>query len=272
MRQLCLSKDLIPSSFLEDLRRPPDGAATGPSVQISTVPNEKRQQLVERLQRWMADKEGCAVSVFLLHRQRLIVAQICLEDTLSDPRITDCGHACECFYSRTFCRAELVDCNLCISHYISVAESPNCPYDRHPISLASLLELPPEASEFVELDENATSIKSAKISELVKYLKVFDPTDKTLVFSQFTSFLDHVAAALREEGIAFCRFDGSMNAKQVRSCWGVCLMRIANRSDLGVPSSGEREEPGDIPSSHAHLAEIGSGRIEPDCSVECVLV
>jgi SWI/SNF-related matrix-associated actin-dependent regulator of chromatin subfamily A3 len=38
-----------------------------------------------------------------------------------------------------------------------------------------------------------------------------------LVFSQFTSFLDIVAGSLKAEGIQFCRFDGSMNAKQVSS-------------------------------------------------------
>lgn len=61
----------------------------------------------------------------------------------------------------------------------------------------------------------APAIRSAKIEELIKYLKVFDTNDKTLVFSQFTSFLDLVAGSLKQEGIQYCRFDGSMNAKQV---------------------------------------------------------
>jgi len=62
----------------------------------------------------------------------------------------------------------------------------------------------------------APTIRSAKIEELVRYLKIFDTRDKTLVFSQFTSFLDLVAGSLKQEGIQYCRFDGSMNAKQVR--------------------------------------------------------
>jgi len=92
--------------------------------------------------------------------------------------------------------------------------SNSCPLCRHNINPYSLLELPPDTSEWVEPEE-VPPVKSAKIAELIKYLKVFDPNDKTLVFSQFTSFLDHVAAGLREEGILFCRFDGSMNSKQV---------------------------------------------------------
>ena len=98
-----------------------------------------------------------------------------------------------------------------------LARSNSCPLCRHNINVASLLELPPDSSEYVEPDLDVSPVKSAKIAELIKYLKVFEGTDKTLVFSQFTSFLDHVAAGLKEAGIQFCRFDGSMNSKQVRA-------------------------------------------------------
>lgn len=85
--------------------------------------------------------------------------------------------------------------------------------------MASLLELPPEEKPFIdpEASPDPPTFRSAKIEELIKYLKAFDTSDKTLVFSQFTSFLDIVAGSLKVEGIQFCRFDGSMNAKQVRS-------------------------------------------------------
>lgn len=89
--------------------------------------------------------------------------------------------------------------------------------DRHPLALTSLLELPPDVKDEIDIDNTvAPPTKSAKIAELVRYLKAFDKNDKTLVFSQFTTFLDRVAAVLQEEGINFCRFDGSMNAKKVR--------------------------------------------------------
>lgn len=88
--------------------------------------------------------------------------------------------------------------------------------DRHPISLASLLELPPD-DDLVDEDIIKPPSRSAKITELVKYLRAFDADDKTLVFSQFTSFLDRVAGVLSEEGISYCRFDGSMPAKKVPS-------------------------------------------------------
>lgn len=104
-------------------------------------------------------------------------------------------------------------CLVCISEVIK--RQAMCPMDRHALSMASLLELPPD----VDLVPDDVAIKpaarSAKIAELVKYLRAFDAGDKSLVFSQFTSFLDRVAGVLEDEGISFCRFDGSMPAKKV---------------------------------------------------------
>lgn len=94
--------------------------------------------------------------------------------------------------------------------------------DRHPLELSSLLELPPDAVPDFDESSITLSSRSAKINELVRYLKAFDSDDKALVFSQFTSFLDRVAAVLQEEGIPFCRFDGRMNAKKV------CVIYIAS--------------------------------------------
>jgi SWI/SNF-related matrix-associated actin-dependent regulator of chromatin subfamily A3 len=94
--------------------------------------------------------------------------------------------------------------------------------DRHPIALASLLEVPPDAPDTFEEHVISPSTRSAKITELVRYLKAFDSGDKTLVFSQFTTFLDRVAAVLQEEGIKFCRFDGSMPAKKASAYRSGC--------------------------------------------------
>ncbi|KAI4920930.1 hypothetical protein J4E85_009045 [Alternaria conjuncta] len=58
-----------------------------------------------------------------------------------------------------------------------------------------------------------TFIPSAKISrtvELLKEIKENDPTEKTLVFSQFTSLLDLVEVPLHRERLAYQRYDGSM--------------------------------------------------------------
>ena len=58
---------------------------------------------------------------------------------------------------------------------------------------------------------------SAKIARLLTHLKSLrrqDPTLKSVVFSQFTSFLDLIEPALERDRIPFLRLDGSMAQKQ----------------------------------------------------------
>lgn len=128
--------------------------------------------------------------------------------------------------------------------------SNSCPLCRHNINPYSLLELPPDSSEYIEPEE-VPPVKSAKIEEIIKYLKVFERNDKTLVFSQFTSFLDLVAAGLKAEGINYCRFDGSMNSKKVSSPSLILLLllhrysmseanQVETRSDCPIPDSIDR--------------------------------
>lgn len=131
-------------------------------------------------------------------------------DILADPRITDCGHPCEIITSRNKLTSV---CLLCISEVIK--RQGLCPMDRHELSMASLLELPPDLDLVPDDVTVKPAARSAKIAELVKYLRAFDAGDKTLVFSQFTSFLDRVAGVLEDEGISYCRFDGSMPAAKV---------------------------------------------------------
>jgi SNF2 family DNA or RNA helicase len=60
---------------------------------------------------------------------------------------------------------------------------------------------------------NKTYISSAKINRTVELLMDIaknDPTEKTLIFSQFTSLLDLVEVPLFREKIKYQRYDGSM--------------------------------------------------------------
>lgn len=158
-------------------------------------------------------------------------------------------------------------CLLCITEVIRRQNI--CPMDRHPLDVTSLLELPPDVKDEVDTDATVTPpTKSAKISELVRYLKAFDKNDKTLVFSQFTSFLDRVAAVLHEEGINFCRFDGSMNAKKV----DLLLRELtsASRSDCKLPNSYQQGEQEDESGRHADLAQVRGSRSQLDSSKQCL--
>ena len=58
-----------------------------------------------------------------------------------------------------------------------------------------------------------TYVPSAKIDrtmQIIKEIRDNDPTEKTLVFSQFTSLLDLVEVPLNREHIQYQRYDGSM--------------------------------------------------------------
>ncbi|KAK6338952.1 hypothetical protein TWF696_009752 [Orbilia brochopaga] len=68
---------------------------------------------------------------------------------------------------------------------------------------------------FRDLARNwTTSAKIEKVREILKTIRENDPTEKTIVFSSFTSFLDLLQIPLqRDDGIPFERYDGSMSAK-----------------------------------------------------------
>jgi SWI/SNF-related matrix-associated actin-dependent regulator of chromatin subfamily A3 len=71
--------------------------------------------------------------------------------------------------------------------------------DRRPLTAADLHE-PPPATDLTQkpvrdMEEEPQGIRagsSAKIDQLVHLLNLTPPTEKSLVFSQFTSFLDKV--------------------------------------------------------------------------------
>lgn len=122
---------------------------------------------------------------------------VCL-DTLQSPVITACAHG--------FCRN-------CITRVIETQHK--CPLCRADLALEHLVE---PAAAMGEDDEEAIEIdpgeSSSKIEALVKLLKSssMDSQVKTVVFSQWTSFLDLVQAQLVKNGMSYSRLDGKMNA------------------------------------------------------------
>ena len=83
---------------------------------------------------------------------------------------------------------------------------------------------------------------SAKIAALVTHLKQLrrtNPEIKSVVFSQFTSFLDLIGPALAREGISFLRFDGSMSQKQRAAILG----EFAADSSLDSKSTSKGKGP-----------------------------
>jgi SWI/SNF-related matrix-associated actin-dependent regulator of chromatin subfamily A3 len=122
---------------------------------------------------------------------------ICL-DTLEQPVITACAHA--------YCRG-------CIEQVIE--RQHKCPLCRADINDTNTLVSP--AADFGEdtaAAEAEPDSPSSKIETLVKILTAQGqaPGTKTVVFSQWTSFLNLIEPHLAQRGIKFARVDGKMSS------------------------------------------------------------
>ncbi|KAJ5573642.1 uncharacterized protein N7459_008069 [Penicillium hispanicum] len=171
---------------------------------------ENMQALQDMLQLQIESQEVCA---------------ICL-DNLDQPVITACAHS--------FCRG-------CIEQVIE--RQHKCPLCRADIKDSSTL-----VSPAVELGENADTVvadpksPSSKIEALMKVLTASGqaPGTKTVVFSQWTSFLDLVEPHLEQRGVRFVRIDGKMqsvkrdNSIEVFTHDPTCTVLLASLSVCSV--------------------------------------
>ncbi|EDN05404.1 conserved hypothetical protein [Histoplasma mississippiense (nom. inval.)] len=125
------------------------------------------------------------------------ICAICL-DTLQQPVITPCAHtfdyscieqAIERQHKCPLCRAEIEDCKSLVAPSADFGEDTN----------------------EIDIDPETTS---SKIQALLKILtaKGQAPNTKTVVFSQWVSFLDIVEPQLVRNGITFARIDGKMSS------------------------------------------------------------
>ncbi|XP_041482549.1 helicase-like transcription factor isoform X2 [Lytechinus variegatus] len=156
------------------------------ATDVSEKTDEEKAQLVATLVSFLsqgADEECC----------------ICLE-SIQDPVITRCAH---------------VFCQRCIGEVIiSEKERARCPLCRHPVSRESLVHVPKDRSDTGNEDTEGEWHSSAKVDALMECLltqRAADKTTKSVVVSQFTSFLDLLKKPLSEKGFKFTRLDGSMS-------------------------------------------------------------
>ncbi|CDM29470.1 hypothetical protein DTO013E5_5196 [Penicillium roqueforti] len=143
---------------------------------------ENVRALQEMLQLQIESQELCA---------------ICL-DNLEQPVITACAHA--------YCRG-------CIEQVIE--RQHKCPLCRADIKETNTLVSPAaELGEDTDIVEADPDSPSSKIETLVKILTAQGqaPGTKTVVFSQWTSFLNLIEPHLKQRGIKFARVDGKMQS------------------------------------------------------------
>ncbi|KAE8377313.1 SNF2 family N-terminal domain-containing protein [Aspergillus bertholletiae] len=153
---------------------------------------------------------------------------ICSEEPMIDPAVTTCWHSA--------CKKCLEDY---IRHQTDKGDSPRCFSCRVPVNSRDIFEVvrhqspttptlpendlynsaPPstQAAPRISLRRinplSPSARTSAKIHSLINHLNRVPPNTKSIVFSQFTSFLDLIAPQLDKAGIPHVRLDGTMAQK-----------------------------------------------------------
>ncbi|KAK1315466.1 hypothetical protein QJS10_CPA06g00275 [Acorus calamus] len=124
---------------------------------------------------------------------------ICLESA-DDPVITPCAHR--------MCRECL------LSSWQSPSGGP-CPICRSTVSRSGLMTCPSVNLFRLDLERNwKEPCKVLKLMNFLESLRRSGSGEKSIVFSQWTSFLDLLQAPLTSRKIGFLRYDGSLAQKQ----------------------------------------------------------
>jgi DNA repair protein RAD5 len=222
LRQSCCHPILIRN---KDILADEDDAIAAADAATGLADDMDLQSLIQRFE---ADGEEQDANKFGAHVLKQIQDEaetecpICSEEPMVEQAVTGCWHSA--------CKKCLLDY---IDHQQEKGDAPRCFNCREPINSRDVFEVvrhspdsddeedtearlysAPKTSQ-VSLRRTGTDA-SAKIAALVGYLKRMrteDSTTKSVVFSQFTSFLSLIEPALTATRIPFLRFDGSMSQK-----------------------------------------------------------
>lgn len=212
-----------------------EDAAAAADIANGLADDMDLQALIERFTAEEADQDA---NKFGAHALKQIQDEaenecpICAEEPMVEQTVTGCWHSA--------CKKCLVDY---IDHQRDKGELPRCFNCRETINAHDIFEVvrheddsdsiyepspsPPNASEPSTLAacqgsgprislRRLNQPSSAKVTALLSHLKSVrrtDPAAKSVIFSQFTSFLDLLEPVLRGARIPFLRFDGSMSQK-----------------------------------------------------------
>ncbi|KAJ9095987.1 hypothetical protein QFC21_005350 [Naganishia friedmannii] len=150
-----------------------------------------------------------------------ITDTVALASSQSTPECVICGYEVDgevilpCYHTA---------CRDCITTFIEKQEDsgkvPACPAcGKTPLKASMLREVSNNKNAFSKPQPALKKVDfqtSTKLQALIKRLKAIeiqDPRYKALVFSQFTSMLSLIEPVLTDNGIAWLRFDGSMDQK-----------------------------------------------------------
>ena len=229
-------------------------AAAAADVANGMADDMDLQELIERFtsdsdggEKDIANKYGANV-LQEIQSQENKECPICSEEPMIEPAVTGCWHsACKnCFLDY-------------IEHQKNKHNLPLCFNCRLPINQRDIFEIVHHEddnnadTELEKASPNSTPPRislrrignnsSAKIAALITHLKTLrkeNPGMKSVVFSQFTSFLDLIASALSASHIPFLRFDGSMPQKARASV----LEQFSSTSSPSSSSSSSTKKSG----------------------------
>ncbi|GFP95905.1 putative swi/snf-related matrix-associated actin-dependent regulator of chromatin subfamily a member 3-like 3 [Phtheirospermum japonicum] len=124
---------------------------------------------------------------------------ICLESA-DDPVLTPCAH------------------RICRECLLTSWQSPNvgfCPICRQVVRKHELITCPTGSRFRIDVEKNwKESSKIQKLLDCLEKIRKSGCGEKSIVFSQWTSFLDLLEIPLKKRGFEFLRFDGKLAQKQ----------------------------------------------------------
>ncbi|CAH9083615.1 unnamed protein product [Cuscuta epithymum] len=124
---------------------------------------------------------------------------ICLESA-DDPVLTPCAHRM---------------CRECLLSSWRTTAVGLCPICRRVLNKNELITCPSASRFRVDVEKNwKESSKVKKLLECLHRLSRSGSGEKSIVFSQWTSFLDLLEIPLKRSGIGYLRFDGRLSQKQ----------------------------------------------------------
>lgn len=127
---------------------------------------------------------------------------ICMEYA-DDPVLTPCAHRM---------------CRECLLSSWRTPTTGLCPICRQLLKKTDLITCPTENQFWVDVDTNwKESSKVSKLFDCLERIRRSGSGEKSIVFSQWTSFFDLLEIPLKRRGIGFLRFDGKLAQKQ-REC------------------------------------------------------
>ena len=206
-----------------------EDAAAASDIANGLADDMDLQELIERFtsdseEQDIANKYGAHV-LQQIQSEANNECPICSEEPMIEPAVTGCWHSA---------------CKECLLNYIEHQKDkhtlPLCFNCREPINQRDIFEIihhPPSsplddlysapkplASPRISLSRigNVSSAKIAALTTHLKKLRQDDRLAKSVVFSQFTSFLDLIAPALARANIPTLRFDGAMTQKARAAC------------------------------------------------------